>query len=256
MFHHKLMTPAKVVIWQLPEETPAEDIANELVVVANDGYSTPASTMLKTFNIPSPLASLTRNEKWVEVLKLSSLSHVVIKIEGNRAQADLKQCYNCQKFEYVWTKFRQPPAVVRVAEVAISTKSALERAMSTQRPAATTIHLNYRGCSHAKEKLLCTKKQNAPTAKNPPESLLLQAHNPSNFLRCISPLRSAGTTDEVASATASAGLGNEETGSNATICTTVRSVGRSDWTGSSTTTVCTTARSVSQSWRQILKIPL
>jgi hypothetical protein len=113
--YHKLdlqpMKPMKAVIRQLPGDTPAEDTSNE---VATLGYSV-ISVRQMTAILPQPQGgyktfSVTCNEKFPDIFKLTCPGHIVIKAEEYRAQAGLTQCYNCQKFGHVWAKWRPPPS--------------------------------------------------------------------------------------------------------------------------------------------------
>jgi len=64
---------------------------------------------LQTYNIPLFLVTLMGNEKALEILKLTNLGHVIIRVKAYRTQSSLTQCFNCQKFSHVWVKCRQPP---------------------------------------------------------------------------------------------------------------------------------------------------
>jgi hypothetical protein len=50
---------------------------------------------IQLINIPLFLVTLARNEQSTEIFKLTSISHVVIKVEAYRAQAVLTHYYNC-----------------------------------------------------------------------------------------------------------------------------------------------------------------
>jgi hypothetical protein len=55
----------------------------------------------KVINLPLYLITLPRNEKFQEIIRLSSLCHVAIRVEAYRAQNSLTQCHNCQQFGHV-----------------------------------------------------------------------------------------------------------------------------------------------------------
>jgi len=104
MFHPKSLRPVKLVIRHLPGDTPAEDISSEMVAL---DFSVNSVRQLTTKQQPqggnqSVNLPLLLVEKSPEIFKLTNLSHVITKAEAYRAQAGLKQCYNCQKFRHVW----------------------------------------------------------------------------------------------------------------------------------------------------------
>jgi hypothetical protein len=106
IYHPKSLKSVKVVIIHLPGDTSAEDISNELMALGFSVDSVRQKTAsrsqpqggTKFVNLPLFLVSLNRKGKSPKIFKLTSLSHVVIKVESYRAQNGLTQCYNCQKF--------------------------------------------------------------------------------------------------------------------------------------------------------------
>jgi hypothetical protein len=176
-FHPKSEKPIKAVIRQLPGDTPAEDISNGLQDL---GFSI-LSVKQMTANCPSPeggshtvnlplfLVTLTRTPKSQEIFKLSSLCHIMIKVEAYRAQNGLTQCFNCQKFGHVWANFRQPGWLwcggghlhkeCPEAEKEKSTPNCCNcNLQEGERPHPSS----YRGCRHAKEESLRRRNQRSP----------------------------------------------------------------------------------------------
>jgi hypothetical protein len=103
-FFPKSMKPIKVVIRQLPGNTPAEDIAKELQGIGFDIISLRQLISRKPqapINLTLFLVTLPRNDKSPEIFQLSSLSHAILKVEAYRAQTGLNQCYNCQQFGHI-----------------------------------------------------------------------------------------------------------------------------------------------------------
>jgi len=114
--HPKSEEPTKAVIRCLPTDTPAEGISNALVAL---GFSVISDRHMATnrpvrhggsqiINRPLFLITVTRNEKSQEIIQLFSGSHI-IKVEAYRARAGLTQCFNCPRFDHLWTNRKQPP---------------------------------------------------------------------------------------------------------------------------------------------------
>jgi hypothetical protein len=120
-------------------------------------------------NLPLSLVTLPRSVKSQEIFELTSLSHVIIKVEAYRAQRGLTQCYNCQQFGHAWANCKQPPRCVwcggghlhrdcpekenRESTPAYNCKLAEERPHPS----------NYRGCKLAREELQKRKIQKSQT---------------------------------------------------------------------------------------------
>lgn len=68
---------------------------------ANYGYLTPATRSTHIINLLLLLVRLSCKEKSLEIFKLPSLSHFIIKVKAYRVQTSLMQCYNSQKFAHV-----------------------------------------------------------------------------------------------------------------------------------------------------------
>jgi hypothetical protein len=62
---------------------------------------------IRTPTTPLYLITLPRTEKSKEIFKLTTLCHVVIRVEAYRAQSGLTQCHNCQQFGHVWANCKQ-----------------------------------------------------------------------------------------------------------------------------------------------------
>jgi hypothetical protein len=87
----------KAVIRYQQDNSSAEDIANELLALGFKviSFRQMTSTTPQTpANLPLFLVTLPRGEKSQEIFKLTSLSHVIIKVGAYRAQTGLTQCYN------------------------------------------------------------------------------------------------------------------------------------------------------------------
>jgi hypothetical protein len=112
-------------------------------------------------NLPLFLVTIPRGEKSQEIFKLTSLIHVVIKVEAYRVQIGLTQCYNCQQFEHVWANCKQPPRCVWCEGGHIH-RECPEKENRVFIPACCNCNLaegekphpsNYSGCKRAKEEL-------------------------------------------------------------------------------------------------------
>jgi len=114
-YHPKLEKPIKAVIRHLPGNTPAADIACELQAMGFTIISVRQLSSKKpqvSANLPLFLVTLPRNDRSQEIFKLTSLTHIIIKMEAYRVQTCLTQCYNCQQFGHVWANCKQPPGCV------------------------------------------------------------------------------------------------------------------------------------------------
>jgi hypothetical protein len=115
--HLKSLKRVNVFIPQLPGDTPAEDTSDELMALAYSVISVRQVTATlpepkagnRTSNIPLFMMTLTRNDKAMEIFKLTSLVHVVIKVQAYRAQRGIMQCYKYKKFDHVCANCRQHP---------------------------------------------------------------------------------------------------------------------------------------------------
>jgi hypothetical protein len=103
-FHPKEEKPIKAVIRHLPIDTPAEDIANELLAMGykvhnvkqmTTTHQQPAGGRL-TQALPLFLNTLERSEKSQEMFKLTQLHHIIIQVEAYRARTGLTQCFHSQ----------------------------------------------------------------------------------------------------------------------------------------------------------------
>jgi len=116
-FHPKAEKLIKAVIWHLPGETPAEDIANKLLSLEYNVHNVRQMTTSRleseggsqTQALPLFLITLEWDKKSQQIFKLTHLNHVSIQVEAYRALTGLKQWYNCQQFGHVWAPCKQPP---------------------------------------------------------------------------------------------------------------------------------------------------
>jgi hypothetical protein len=116
-FHPKSEKPIKSVIRQLPGDKPAEDISNGLQDLGFSILSVKQMTANRqspeggnhAVNLPLFPVTLTRSPKSQEIFKLSSLCHIMVRVEAYRAENGLSQCFNWQKFGHVCANCRQPP---------------------------------------------------------------------------------------------------------------------------------------------------
>jgi hypothetical protein len=84
-FHPMSVKPIKAVMKYLPGTAPAEDIVNELLALDYKVISVRQMALTRpqaTKNPPLFLVTLPRNEKSQEILKLTSVSHAIIKVEA------------------------------------------------------------------------------------------------------------------------------------------------------------------------------
>jgi hypothetical protein len=169
-FFPKSLKSIKAVIRHLTGNTPAEDIAKELQGTGFDIISVRQLTSRKPqapINLPLFLVTLPRNDKSQEIFHLSSLSHVIVRVEAYRAQTGLTQCYNCQQFGHIWVNCKQPPKCVWCGGGHLH-KECLEKENDNSKPTCCNCRLedgeephpsNYRGCKMAKEELQKKKAQ-------------------------------------------------------------------------------------------------
>jgi hypothetical protein len=116
-FYPKSQKPVEAVIRHLPNSTPAENIYDGLMSLDFDVISVKQMTTNRrssaegttSVNLPLFLITLTRTTKSQDIFTLTSICHFAIKVELFKAQNILTQCYNCQKFGYVWANWKQPP---------------------------------------------------------------------------------------------------------------------------------------------------
>jgi hypothetical protein len=175
-FYAKSEKPIKAVIRHLPIDTPAEDISNGLVdlgfyVISVKQTTTTRSSESgrKQINPPLFLITLMRNEKSQTIFKLNGLCHIAIRVEAYKAQNNITQRYNCQKFGHIGANCRQPPRCTWCGGGHLH-KDCPEAEKENSTPNCCNCSLqegeqpypsSYRGFSHAKEKLLRRKNQSS-----------------------------------------------------------------------------------------------
>jgi hypothetical protein len=111
-FYPKAEKPIKAVIHHLPNNTPAEDIADgladlgfEVISVKQMSTARRSPDGSKPITLPLFLVTLPRTTKSLELC----LCHISIKVEEYNSQNTLPQRYNCQKFGHAWANCKQPP---------------------------------------------------------------------------------------------------------------------------------------------------
>jgi hypothetical protein len=65
----------------------------------------------RAHTLPTPLflVTLATNQKAPGTFKLKTPCNIIIRIEAYRSQNGFMQCYNFQRFGYIWMHFGQPP---------------------------------------------------------------------------------------------------------------------------------------------------
>jgi hypothetical protein len=176
----------KAVIRHLPQNTPAQDISDELVNLGLDVINVKQMTTTrrspqetKIITLPLFLITLPRTPKSQEIIRLQSLCHIAIRVEACRNQNSLTQCHNCQQFGHVWANSKQPPRCLWCGGGHLH-KECPEKGNASSTPACCNCRLadgeNYRGCSRAKEELQKKKLQK-------PRRVLFCPHHPRRLLR-------------------------------------------------------------------------
>jgi hypothetical protein len=113
----KGVKPVKAVKKHLPNNNSSEDITLALEEL---GYEVTSAKQM-TAKCPSPeggvtlvslplfLITLVRNQKSLDIFKISNLCNIIVKVEAYKSKSGLTQCYNCQRFGHIWVHCRQPP---------------------------------------------------------------------------------------------------------------------------------------------------
>jgi hypothetical protein len=108
-FYTKGNKPVKAVIRHLPNNTSSEDIT---VALQELGYEV-ISVKQITAKRPSPeeevtlvflplfLITLVRNQKSLDIFKVSSFCNIIVEVEAYKFKSGLAQCYNCQRFGHI-----------------------------------------------------------------------------------------------------------------------------------------------------------
>jgi hypothetical protein len=178
IFSPNLETPIKVVIRQLPPDTPAEDISSKLqdlgfsVINARETKATGTAPNGQTPVVPLPLilVTLTRNVISQEIFKQNNLNHIIIKVVLYRSQTGLTQGYNFQNIGHVWDNFKEPPPCLWCCGGHLR-KECPEKTNTESRRSCCNCNLlegekphpaSYRGCSHTKGELQGKRAQRDP----------------------------------------------------------------------------------------------
>jgi hypothetical protein len=118
-------------------------------------------------NFPLFLITLVRNQKSLDIFKISSLCNIIVKVEVYKSESGLTQCYNCQLFGHIWVKCRQPARCMWCGG-GHRYRECSEKENTQSFPSCCNCNLkdgqlphptNYRDCSYAKEELQRRKKQ-------------------------------------------------------------------------------------------------
>jgi hypothetical protein len=176
-FYPKSERPIKAVIRHLPINTPAKDIAEELVDLDFELISVRQMSTARrspegatSITLPLFLVTLSRTTKSQDFFKLSNLCHISIKVESYKSQNALTQCYNCQKFGHVWANYKQVPRCLWRGGSHLH-KDCPEKGNTPSTPKCCNCQLaegqaahpaNYRDCRHAKEEIQKRKAQGTP----------------------------------------------------------------------------------------------
>jgi hypothetical protein len=118
-------------------------------------------------SLPLFFITLVRNQKSLDIFKISSLCHIIVKIEAYKSKSCPTQCYNCQRFGHIWVHCRQPPRCMWCGG-GHRHRECPEKENNQRIPSCCNCKLkdgesphptNYMGCSYAKEELQRRKKQ-------------------------------------------------------------------------------------------------
>jgi hypothetical protein len=174
-FYTRGEKPVKALIRHLPINTSSEDIT---VALQELGYEV-ISVKQMTVKSPSPegevtlvslhlfFITLVRNQKSLDIFKISSLCNIIVKVEAYKFKSDLTQCYNCQSFGHIWVHCRQPPRCMwcggghrhRECPEKENTHSIPSCCNCKLKDGESPQPTNYRSCSYAKEELKSRKNQ-------------------------------------------------------------------------------------------------
>jgi hypothetical protein len=115
-FYTKGARAVKSVIRHLPSNTSSEDITVALKELGYEAISVKQMTAKRPspegrvtlVSLPFFLITLVRNQKSLDIFKISSLCNIIVKVEAYKSKSRLTQCYNCQRFGHIWVHCRQP----------------------------------------------------------------------------------------------------------------------------------------------------
>jgi hypothetical protein len=167
--------PVKAVIRHLPN-----NISSEVITVALQelGYEV-ISFKQMTAKRPSPegevtlvslplfLITVVRNQKSLDIFKISSFCNIIVKVEAYESKSGLPKCYNIQRFGHILVYCRQPPRCMWCGG-GHRHRGCPEKANTQSIPSCCNCNLKYgesphptkyRGCSYAKEELQRRKNQ-------------------------------------------------------------------------------------------------
>jgi hypothetical protein len=128
-------------------------------------------------NIPLFMVTLPRTEKSQDIFKFTYLCNIITKVEADRAQTDLTQCYNCQRIGHVGVNCKQHPRCVWCGRGHLHMECP-EREKQESSPTCCNCTLKdgerphpstYRGCSYAKEEMLRRRIHRSYKKRDPQE---------------------------------------------------------------------------------------
>jgi hypothetical protein len=81
----------------------------EVISVKQMAAKRPSAEGVNLVSLPLFLITLVRNQKSLDIFKISRLSNIIVKVESYKSNSGLTQCYNCQRFGHTWVHCRQSP---------------------------------------------------------------------------------------------------------------------------------------------------
>jgi Associated with zinc fingers len=105
----------KVVIRNLMESTPPEEVQAELVSLGYEVVNVAAMRNFRKIPIPMFLAELRDTATTPEIYNLRTLLHMRVKVEAYRGPSGPRQCHNCCRFGHVTSGCAAHPRCVKCA---------------------------------------------------------------------------------------------------------------------------------------------
>jgi hypothetical protein len=174
-FYTKGDKPVKALIRHLPNNTSSEDITLAFQELCYEVIGVKQMTAKR----PSPeggftlvslllfLIILVRNQKSLDIFKISSLCNIIVKVEAYKSKSGLTQCYNCLRFGHIWVHCRQPPRCMwcggghrhRKCPEKENTQIIPSCCNCKLKDGESPHTTKYRGCSYVKQELQRRKNQ-------------------------------------------------------------------------------------------------